>query len=673
MAKQAVGTIERHAEKGVLGLCGLLLVAAIALYLVSSPSRVEIGGEAVEPSQVDTALADAAERLRHAKSPVDSKPPQDPVADMKTWLTNLILAAKLSPQLPSPLPPLPSVPDIYEGPGQGPSRLVVFPKFLPPKSLQIHTGRTVASVPPAASLSDGASTGGSPAYGAGGGQVGGEGDRAEFNWVTVSGLYNRAEQEKLCLGAGYGDGRRDHYVAGVDLQRRERRPDGSYTEWQDVKTYAPVYAPAPEPIQVIKSGGGKPTVSSENLEYVTWYTDLIRYPLNQLALMRPLFPVPLAGDYWKLPEYPGILIEALDAEYMVAGGPTGSTPDRSRYAALIEDAGTKADATGNTNDRDIAALKERFAKGSSSLAELENQRSTGQELQGRPDLTVKQENEVKRILKEINAAMDKLHTAPPKPPAPGPGPDPSRTAPPRAPAQIVWAHDALRDSVVSGRTYQYRMRLRLFNRYCAFPGDLKDPADAEKILVVSDWSDTSADVTVKPDSAFFLTSAAANNDVRAEVFKWVEGEWVKQTFTLEVGKPIGALKRVTLPSDPKKPARPVNFDTGAVLVAVDPSAPYRPVKKTPDGGLELKSSKNSLAIVYADSAGQLCRRILDADKDSEQLKEFRALVKRPPPVRRETDTSTPTGTPTGTEPPPMGPVSPPAGHPGRARPPRERG
>jgi hypothetical protein len=71
MAKQLVHPIERHVEKAVLGLTGLALLTAIALYGVTSPNQIPLGQEKVSPGTIDSKVAQkAAEvvgRLRAAE------------------------------------------------------------------------------------------------------------------------------------------------------------------------------------------------------------------------------------------------------------------------------------------------------------------------------------------------------------------------------------------------------------------------------------------------------------------------------------------------------------------------------------------------------------------------------------------------------------------------------
>ena len=49
MAKQAVSSIERHVEKGVLGIAALALFASVGYYLVQSPNTIEISNQPTDP------------------------------------------------------------------------------------------------------------------------------------------------------------------------------------------------------------------------------------------------------------------------------------------------------------------------------------------------------------------------------------------------------------------------------------------------------------------------------------------------------------------------------------------------------------------------------------------------------------------------------------------------
>ena len=64
MAKQLVGPLERHVEKAIVGIAGLILIAVIAKYVVTAPNQLEVGGELVDPATVDKKVADKAAEVR---------------------------------------------------------------------------------------------------------------------------------------------------------------------------------------------------------------------------------------------------------------------------------------------------------------------------------------------------------------------------------------------------------------------------------------------------------------------------------------------------------------------------------------------------------------------------------------------------------------------------------
>lgn len=643
MAKQAVSPLERHVEKAVLGVCGLLLLAAIALFLVSSPNKKELGEESATPATVYNVVANQAERLSQniASATVSAPPPvQSDVEVLRQWMRDLLAAAKLSAVTRPPLPPLPAVPQV--GP-QGPaSDKIEMARMLPPTNVKVAaSGRTLAVMEPPYIL-------GGQSYtdtGAGASDF-----EIAFNWVTVAGVFERSEQERLCREAGYHAGRRDPYVVGVDLQRRERRWDGTYTEWQDITAYAPIMAAAPPEITVIESGLIK-TVSEDDQAMVAYFADLIRDPQTQLDLMRPLFPVPLAGDYWKLPSYPGIDIVSLDEEYyLLAGVASGD-----RYQDVMEE---PVETAGQPDprqelERDIQRVEDQQKRGFLTVADAQAAEEEVKTLLDRKDLSATQTRRLEELLIRMREDLKRLQS----------GSASQAPAVVQSPRQVVWAHDALRNSVVSGRTYQYRMRLRLYNRYCAFPSPLANPADAEKVVLTTDWSDPTEPVTIKLDTEFFLASVSGER-VRADVFKWVEGSWVKQTFDVEPGEPIGGIKRITLPGD-QAIKELVDFNTGAVVLEVDLQRAYRPARTGSDGW-SVGLPKSTVAVVYVDAAGEVRERLLELDKNRDAYKDFKQLVreaaaKRPPPAR------TPPAGPPGFGGPGGGPSGPPRGGGGGGR------
>ena len=74
MAKRVVGPIEQHVEKAVLAIAGIGLIAVIAMYLVTSPNQIEIGGQMVSPTTIDQVLFNRAGEVRQR---IDTTPPPE--------------------------------------------------------------------------------------------------------------------------------------------------------------------------------------------------------------------------------------------------------------------------------------------------------------------------------------------------------------------------------------------------------------------------------------------------------------------------------------------------------------------------------------------------------------------------------------------------------------------
>jgi hypothetical protein len=209
----------------------------------------------------------------------------------------------------------------------------------------------------------------------------------------------------------------------------------------------------------------------------------------------------------------------------------------------------------------------------------------------------------------------------------------AETRRPISPVQVVWGHDAEVGSVESGATYQYRMRVLLYNRYAAVPELLKDPQQAIQTVIVGPWSDPSDPVETPLDTRFFLTSGGRRerDRVKVEVFKWFEGFWVRHNFTVSVGERIGGRKRARIENDNPW----VDFDTGCIVLDIDFDRPFRERGTTrKDGSFEFEAVGTTVALVYVDADGDLNERLLDIDRDDPAYKELKGQVFREKKERR---------------------------------------
>ncbi|GMU84134.1 MAG: hypothetical protein AMXMBFR47_40040 [Planctomycetota bacterium] len=177
----------------------------------------------------------------------------------------------------------------------------------------------------------------------------------------------------------------------------------------------------------------------------------------------------------------------------------------------------------------------------------------------------------------------------------------------------VWFHD---DTVEPGKTYQYRMRVNLWNRYMGRLKALKNADDAKKAIVEGEWSAPSDPVIVAPSTHFFVTSLKPGTETAVvEVWKWRQGTWHKQNFEASVGEMIGGEKEIKVDDPDAKGGRAtVDFTTGAVILDLRVEEPIQMRLPAKGGGYNLAERK-SLVLVYLDPAdGQVKERVQDFDR-----------------------------------------------------------
>ncbi|MBN1391900.1 MAG: hypothetical protein JW947_03755 [Sedimentisphaerales bacterium] len=136
-----------------------------------------------------------------------------------------------------------------------------------------------------------------------------------------------------------------------------------------------------------------------------------------------------------------------------------------------------------------------------------------------------------------------------------------------------WAFD---DTVEPGKSYQYRIRLGVFNPI-ADTNQFAEQSKAlkNKVILWSEFSDTTAVVDIPEILYFFpLEIQEAAGVVTMQVSKYVLGYWYSRDFMIKAGELIGKLSEYKITEDEEKKGvmvpKTVDYDTGAVLVDILP-------------------------------------------------------------------------------------------------------
>lgn len=609
MAKQLVNPFERHVEKAVLGLAGLALVASIATYVVRTPNRTELGGETVTPGSVDEKIAqkasDAIKRMQNAKA--EPQIPEPLAAKFEESLKPI-----KAPALPLAAALRPDVPMVDAGIIGGPAGLV---KVNKPAKPVFTKGRGTFVMQDAA------------------------GNRlVPSDWVSVSALWNVKEQREAQM-RDYGSAHSEIVLASPQLQRRMQRPDGTWSEgdWQDVDCSPAAKLPR-EPVIRLVADGKKITVDRDTLKDIDRFrADLLQSGM-QLDLIRPMPPEMAKPTHWVLPiitKYRDVLLQ--DDEYLYpAEAPAVEPVDRFGVGG---EGGAKAVKRVLTPaEEQSKKLEDARVLLDSAIKNLVKSDATraynwALEVSVAPATTPADKDKAKRLQKEAEQAEKQIvrETALGTQPKPGGGPATAQGDKPKReklPTQQVWAHDATIGNLVSGATYQYRMRFRMLNVLAGAPNKFEKPENAAVVLVAGEWSDPTDPVTIEPSVEYYVTGEdPKDKEISVDYFRWYLGVWVKPERRMKcgIGQTLSDRQRIKVPGidDPNAvETAEVEFTADAVVIDVDLDRPIRERKagSTPKG-VRFGAPANGTAAVLVDSQGHLTERFVLVDKNHPGKKE----------------------------------------------------
>lgn len=643
MKKGAISLIELHLEKGVLGLTVLWLIFVGVRYLVLEPNKIEFGSERLGPAELDEAIQRRAEELQRAVR--SAQPKAEPVPNFSQELEQGFNAGVLGASTPN-APPLPStlrvvgqfgvpLPKLEEG-QEAENVASVTP--LRPRQVVARSGISLVHKLQAA-LVPGTETA-PPAASEG---------PVELSWVTVGAYYPKEAQLREMTNAGYAPYRAKVYVVGVDVQRQEVTPVGEYGPWEDVPPAKAIpKIDIPDPVYDDKSGE---LINQAAIDEARSKV----YDAQQL-LMQPWFYPLDAGDEWDVPPLPGLETEQKEEEKPAeakkgkseAEPPSGGgraappapppPPAGGRGMAPPAGGGGRGMAPGTTGGRTAGP----FGGGGAAPPPPESgaKRAAGdlraarKALKDKDWLTAEQKadavlnngdasrsakSQAERIKREAQRGREPQ-------PEKGPrtvampvwqGPTQLVTNPEKEGEPALWFHD---DSVAPGKTYRYRLRVKLWNPYVGRRASLRDPALADKTVLVGEWSLPSAPITVAPRRHFFVRGPVFGEPAAAvEVFTWHKGNWLKEDFKVRVGDAVGEPREVRtgeLDKDDKPKRETVDFGTGALVLDLRFDEPVLLRRAAGKQGEFAYREAKTVALVYLDPVdGQVKERLSEVDRN----------------------------------------------------------
>lgn len=604
MAKQLVNPIERHVEKGVLGLAALLLIGAVGKYLASTPNQLELGNEVVTPSNIDEKLAqkaaDVRQRLATAK-PKDEPDPVPPKLDATLAMGALRAAAPF-------LPPVPIVDQARVFLGN--AKLI---EVVAPGPVRLTVGRTTIELPtdwPGYADVDG---------------------KLPTDWVTVSTIFERAKQSADQVQA-YGGTREKVLFAGVELQRRVRRPDGSWSnnDWQAVEPWPAPIAPPLPPVPLEKQDG-KTIIRRESHQNILKFIEEFTYPHVQLDQYRPMMHKRVNGDCWVFPLFDDKTGERdvimQDDEVLFPNQAPAAKP-QDRYPCTKKLASANA-APKVSEQLDAIELQLADARKVCSEAMAKEVIAAATAYRDAADATNADRTHAEKLIRDANILIGDIINKICKGAAGATG----KKARELLPRQQVWAIDGKPGSLTAGQAYQYRLRTRVLNPRLGEPAQFGNPEDATVPYLYSPWSAPSDVVTIEPMTYFFVTGSNPDRGaINVELFQWTRGLWLKPKSRLQVtaGDRVADESRVDAP-DPRNPAEIlptlVSFNTGMRVVDIDFKRSFR-TRKVSGKGVKFDGGE-SLAVLLVDERGNLVERFESLDRDHPARKAVQQKLWKP--------------------------------------------
>lgn len=623
MAKQNVTFAERHLEKFIVGAAGLVLLGVIAYFGVMGPNTVNVQGENLGPAQFYEALkGQAASAQQSIKTKSAPKLP-----DVPRLVTRGAKGVHEGVKLPKDYmiavaPPHPGIPAISGSDAPGDQILA---EILPPKSVTVRAGQAYVALPPmeisrVGALAAQSSNPLTPVP-------------ADTHFVVVVAGFDRKAQADKFREVKYDETRCQLIAAGTQAQRRELGPDGRWSEPVLIVPGREAYAPRvlvgdaqikPTPVD------GKPAFADAERVYVDSYRGLLYSPEMQSEILRPPFqplmdpkwqlawqvPKTLPGFEFKLASF-GVAFPA-EGEKPRVGGAAGPEIPRGGQRGPMGPGGPMAMGPGGAQPPpagprgpvDLAAQKKaRQALGQAREAAKEKKWDKFieaiQQVLTDPNAPEKERKAAQDLLEEYDADIKKWQNE-------------KQQADERDKSlgivnlgedqEPIWLTDI---KVEPGKTYQYRLRVIAFNEFAGTSKLLKNPADAERVLIEGQWSEWSEPVTVTPVVQMFFTETrddAGARKARVTVWAWSRGDWKEGKSDVEIGEPVEFARGRD------------KFTYDGIVTSLDNGREYRP--RNNKGGYEPPVKTDVLTLVSA--AGQVEERLLEEDKA--RLRAFRDWV-----------------------------------------------
>ena len=440
MSRRQASYLERTVDKWILGLAVATALAFAFAYGVRSPNRISYAGRSVQAAELNALILSDAERLqrqvRSATPTTIDVPSYARLVRQAQESSVLAASAESGPRLPARL-----------------ERSTAFGQAIPNVVDSLEADAVVALITPLAPDQ--------PVV-----RVGAHNEPPSKKdgsvWASVGAYFDLPRQREAAVKLGYADFRRQILLVGVDLQRREVSANAAADVWHDIPPLDGLAVRFDLPRPVFDGETGR------CLNRAALADALIRVKAFQPGLMQPIFLENIVtGGAWRIPPLDGYrqreqaIIERLERDLKLAlrALRRQEFDEAERLVVRTRDHTLATPKIVRSAERLVRIIARRRAAGSKSPQQPN--RPIDVDSQNPPDQFI------------VAPGMFVVH------------PEDGRPA--------IWVHDT---SVEPGRSYQYRLRVRLWNRYAGVKRPLIDPSGAERAALIGQWSTPSDPVDV---------------------------------------------------------------------------------------------------------------------------------------------------------------------------------
>ena len=637
------GFVENHIEKIVLGVTALLMIGALLHWVASSPRTIElqvgrlpIPQKAYPPDQVDQGLEEMSELLKTRIKDQDVS--VEPVPPYLARLRRL-RASPLDPRIDLyvDLGSASKSPTEDAGDVGGPKLKLADLKSLPkPESVRLGANSEVQVIE---TLDDAG--------------------QAAYSYKELDVIHGVAVFDFGKMVTAWRKSLDKAYIppslvfCAVEVQRRHRRPDGTWSKPEPVSL---AMAPVAEPLPKVPAFDGK------NLDEVRLAIDQLQQIQHQQTILEPpyhriLWPGRQIGTWMIEGHKPRTRVSNLEDIPMASpSGPVRTGAPVRRPPPVVTPARTGRHAVPPVGPDGMPITRDaqpRRAPPSRTGAGRHNVPPIGPDgnpiNQGArrppPSRTGTGRHNVPPI------GPDGRPTGQPRPqpkatprpqpkPTPRPVPKSTLTPAPDATATVVptmvtvpdlsqqlahtegiveiWFHDA---NVAKETPYAYRLRVVVANPLFGRTRAVEKPKDAAVVTLTSPWSDWGKPAAVRRPTEFFVVGRFPERQIAVvRVFTRRWGQRVDHRFNVKRGEVIGRneKKRLVHPDGTERLVD-VDFNTGAIAVDLD----FNRKQRIPNS----KYVRTTTELVFVDTSGRLQTRTQLRDLASER---YRQLDKESP-------------------------------------------